>query len=151
LTPDLFACGVAASTVADLVAFTAQFSRTPGNAWNLRCLGDERDPADAARLRSVSPLTFVDRVTKPVLIVRGDRDGFAPSGIDEFVARLQTLGREATSIVYEGDGHFFRRANELDFLARAEALFARCLGGRSEPMEGDRQPGSTARVKTTSK
>ena len=146
LTPDLFACGVAASTVADLVAFTAQFSRTPGNAWNLRCLGDERDPADAARLRSVSPLTHVDRVTKPVLIVRGDRDGFAPSGIDEFVARLHALGREATSIVYEGDGHFFRRANELDFLGRAEALFARCLGGRSDPMEGDGQPGSTARV-----
>jgi dipeptidyl aminopeptidase/acylaminoacyl peptidase len=146
LTPDLFTCGVAASTVADLVAFTGAFSRTPGNAWMLDCLGDVRDPADVARLRSVSPLTFVDRVTKPVLIVRGDQDGFPPAGIDDFVAQLRAQGREAMSIVYEGDGHFFRRENELDFLARVEALFSRRLGGRSEPMEGDRLPGSTARV-----
>lgn len=148
LTPDLFSCGVAASTVADLVTFSAAFSRTPGNAWMLDCLGDAHDPADAAILRSVSPLTLVDRVTKPVLIVRGDQDGFLPAGVDDFVAQLRARGREATSIVYEGDGHFFRRENELDFLARAEALFARCLGGRSEPMNGDREPGSTGRVRT---
>ncbi len=148
LTPDLFSCGVAASTVADLVAFSKAFSRTPGNAWMLDCLGDAHDPADAAMLTSASPITFVDRVTKPVLIVRGDQDGFAPAGIDDFVARLRARGREATSIVYEGDGHFFRRENELDFLARVEALFARCLGGRSEPMNGDREPGSTGRVRT---
>jgi dipeptidyl aminopeptidase/acylaminoacyl peptidase len=146
LTPDLFACGVAASTVADLVEFAGQFSRTPGNAWMLDCLGDVRDPDEAARLRSVSPLTFVDRVTRPVLIVRGDKDSFVPSGIDAFVARLRSRGREATSIVYEGDGHFFRRENELDFLARVEALFARCLGGRSQALDGDSQPGSTGRV-----
>jgi dipeptidyl aminopeptidase/acylaminoacyl peptidase len=79
--------------------------------------------------------------------LRGDRDGFAPSGIDDFVTRLRARGIEAASIVYEGDGHFFRRENELDFLARAEALFARRLGGRSQPMAGDRQPGSTAQVK----
>src|SRR5512133_1092033 len=58
LTPDLFACAVAASTVADLVTFTAAFSRTPGNAWILDCLGDVRDPADVERLRATSPLTF---------------------------------------------------------------------------------------------
>lgn len=146
LTPDLFACGVAASTVADLFAFAGAFSKTPGNAWMLDCLGDVGDERDAARLRSVSPLTHVDRVTKPVLIVRGDRDGFAPAGLDDFVSRLQAKGVDATSIVYEGDGHFFRRENELDFLGRAEALFARCLGGRNQPLEGDRQPGSTGRV-----
>jgi dipeptidyl aminopeptidase/acylaminoacyl peptidase len=151
LTPDLFACGVAASTVADLFTFAGAFSRTPGNAWNLACLGDVRDPDDAARLKSVSPLTHVGRVTKPVLIVRGDRDSFEPAGIDAFVAQLRALGREATSVVYEGDGHFFRRENELDFFERAEALFVRCLGGRSQPMEGERQPGSTARVQAAPK
>jgi dipeptidyl aminopeptidase/acylaminoacyl peptidase len=151
LTPDVFSCGVAASTVADLVAFTGAFSKTPGNAWMLDCLGDVRNPADIARLRRVSPLTFADQVTKPVLIVRGDRDSFNPFGIDEFVARIRAHGGNAISIVYEGDGHFFRRENELDFLARAEALFARCLGGRSQPMEGDRQPGSTGRVQDVAK
>jgi dipeptidyl aminopeptidase/acylaminoacyl peptidase len=133
LTPDLFACGAASSTVADLLAFAEAFPRTREYVWVREIVGNVLDPADVAALRSVSPLTFVDRVTKPVLIVRGDRDGIAPSGIDAFVARIRARGGEAASVVYDGDGHFFRRANELDYFARVEALFARCLGGRSEP------------------
>jgi dipeptidyl aminopeptidase/acylaminoacyl peptidase len=148
LTPDLFACGAASSTAADLVAFAEAFPRTPGNAWVRDSVGDLQDPVDVAALRSVSPLTFVDRVTKPVLIARGDRDGIPPAGIDAFVARLDARGGQVTSIVYEGDGHFFRRENELDYFARVEALFARHLGGRSEPMKGDGQAGSTVRVLT---
>jgi dipeptidyl aminopeptidase/acylaminoacyl peptidase len=119
--------------------------------WVFNTVGDAAVEADVAALRSASPVTFADRVTKPVLIVRGDKDGFAPSGIDEFVARVRVAGVEATSVVYEGDGHFFRRVNEMDYLARAEALFARCLGGRSEPMGGESLPGSTARVLTAAK
>jgi dipeptidyl aminopeptidase/acylaminoacyl peptidase len=141
LTPDLFACGAASSTVADLVAFAGAFPRTPDNAWVLDALGDVRDAADVAALRSVSPLTLADRVTKPVLIARGDQDGIFPAGIDPFVARLEARGVEAASIVYNGDGHFFRRENQLDYFSRVEALFARCLGGRRQPMETDRPGG----------
>ncbi len=136
LTPDRFACGAASSTVADLVAFAAAFPRTPENAWVREAVGDVLDAADLAVLRSVSPITFVDRVTKPVLIARGGKDGIAPSGIDAFVERIRARGGEAASVVYEGDGHFFSRQNELDYFARVEALFARCLGGRAEPMAG---------------
>lgn len=60
-------------------------------------------------------------------------------------ARLTSANRLGD--VNDGDGHFFRRANELDFLARVEELFARCLGGRGQPLDGDRQPGSTGRVR----
>jgi dipeptidyl aminopeptidase/acylaminoacyl peptidase len=151
LTPDLFACGAASSTAADLVAFAEAFPRTPENVWVPEAVGDLQDPVDVAALRSVSPLTFVDRVTKPVVIARGDRDGIPPAGIDAFVARLDARGGQVTSIVYEGDGHFFRRENELDYFTRVEALFARCLGGRSEPMKGDTQPGSTVRVLTAAR
>jgi hypothetical protein len=35
----------------------------------------------------------------------------------------------------------------MDFNARAEAFLAQCLGGRSEPMQGERIPGSTGVVK----
>ena len=51
------------------------------------------------------------------------------------------------TVVYAGDGHFYRRDNELDYYARAEALLARCLGGRAEPMPAGGQPGTTGRVK----
>jgi dipeptidyl aminopeptidase/acylaminoacyl peptidase len=147
MTPDLFACGAASSTTANLVPFVSRFSRTPGNLWVRETIGDEQIPADLEMLRSVSPITYVDRVTKPILVVRGDRDDALPPGdIDTFAAALAKRGQAITSVVYEGDGHFFRRENQLDYLARAEALFARCLGGRAEPMAGDRYPGSTARV-----
>jgi hypothetical protein len=35
----------------------------------------------------------------------------------------------------------------MDFNARAEAFLAACLGGRSEPGQGEKYPGSTAVVK----
>jgi hypothetical protein len=44
----------------------------------------------------------------------------------------------------EGNG-FARPENRIGFDARAE-----CLGGKAEPMAGDRIPGSTAEVKVVS-
>ena len=147
MTPDLYACGAASSTAANLVAFVERFPLTPDNVWIRETVGDHRNPADAAMLRDTSPVTFVDRVTKPLLVARGDRDDTLPPGdIDAFVSAIAKRGGEVTSVVYEGDGHFYRRANQLDYLARVEELFARCLGGRAEPMPGDRYSGSTARV-----
>jgi dienelactone hydrolase len=146
-TPGLYACGAASSTTANLLAFVERFPLVPDNAWVRETVGDHRNPGDAAMLRDSSPVTFVDRVTKPLLVVRGDRDDALPPGdIDAFVSSIAKRGGDVASVVYEGDGHFYRRENQLDYLARVEALFARCLGGRAEPMAGDKYPGSTARV-----
>jgi dipeptidyl aminopeptidase/acylaminoacyl peptidase len=147
-TPELFACGAAASTAANLVPFVKQFPKTPGNAWVARSVGDADDPRDLARLRAVSPLTHVDRLKSPFLLVRGEKDGVLPPGeLDAFIDAVERAGGSVGSVVYEGDGHFYRRANEIDFMARVEALFARCLGGRAEPVASNPLPGSTARVR----
>ncbi len=152
LTPDLFACGAASSTAANLLTFISRFPKTPGNAWFRTTIGDPEIPKEADMLRSVSPIFLIDRLSKPVLIARGDKDEALPPGdLDTFAQEAGKRGREAISVVYEGDGHFFRRENQLDFFARAEALLARCLGGRAEPMPAEGQPGSTARVKTVGK
>lgn len=74
LTPDLFACGAASSTIANLVAFVNNFPKTPDNAWVRATIGDPENPGDAQMLRSVSPFFLVDRLSKPLLIARGDRD-----------------------------------------------------------------------------
>jgi dipeptidyl aminopeptidase/acylaminoacyl peptidase len=148
MTPDLYACGSASSTAANLLAFVERFPFTADNIWIRETVGDHRLPEDAAMLRATSPMTHVGRMTKPLLVVRGDRDDALPPGdIDAFVSAIEKQGGEATSVVYEGDGHFYRRENQLDYLARAEALFGRCLGGRVEPMDGGRYPGSTGRVR----
>ena len=50
--------------------------------------------------------------------------------------------------MYTDEGHgFVRPENRLDLIARAEKFLADNLGGRYEPMKGDRIPGSTAKIR----
>jgi hypothetical protein len=51
-------------------------------------------------------------------------------------------------VLYGDEGHGFARPeNRTDFSARTEAFLAACLGGRAEPLAGERVPGSTAVVR----
>jgi dipeptidyl aminopeptidase/acylaminoacyl peptidase len=148
LTPDLFRCAAASSTASNLVAFVSRFPKTPGNAWVRTTVGDPEFPEEAEMLRRVSPFFHVDRLSRPLIMARGTEDGALPPGdLDAFLAEIEMRGGSAASIVYEGDGHFFRRENELDYYARVERLFAAHLGGRAEPIPGERMPGSTGVVK----
>ena len=57
-----------------------------------------------------------------------------------------------TYVLYPDEGHGFARPeNRIDFNARAERFLGTCLGGRVEPMEGDRIAGSTAVVRVVGK
>jgi hypothetical protein len=51
-------------------------------------------------------------------------------------------------VVYPDEGHGFARPeNRTDFNARAEAFLGTYLGGRVEPMQLPKVPGSTAIVR----
>ena len=51
-------------------------------------------------------------------------------------------------MVYTDEGHGFARPeNNIDFEARVERFLADNLGGRFEPMNTERAPGSTAVVR----
>jgi hypothetical protein len=67
---------------------------------------------------------------------------------EQIVAALEKHGLGVTYVVYPDEGHGFARPeNAMDFNARAEAFLGQYLGGRVEPLQGDRVPGSTAVVK----
>ncbi len=71
---------------------------------------------------------------------------------EQIVAAIEKNGGKVTYVLYSDEGHGFARPeNRLDFNARAEKFLADCLGGRFEPMEGDKVPGSTAAVKVVGK
>jgi hypothetical protein len=53
-----------------------------------------------------------------------------------------------TYVLYPDEGHGFARPeNRTDFNARAEHFLATYLGGRAEPMSGEKIPGATAIVR----
>jgi len=56
----------------------------------------------------VSPRTFVDRVTDPLLIVQGDDDlDVPPAGTRETVAIWRSAGKDVELVTLEGEGHVF--------------------------------------------
>lgn len=61
---------------------------------------DERD-----RYLRNSPLTFVEKVQTPLLILHGDRDYVSMIQAEQFFRALQRQGKEARFVRYWGEGH----------------------------------------------
>ena len=67
---------------------------------------------------------------------------------EQIVSAIEKNRGSAIYLLYPDEGHGFARPpNRMDFNARAEQFLAAHLGGRAEPMRGDRIPGSTAVVR----
>jgi dipeptidyl aminopeptidase/acylaminoacyl peptidase len=154
-TPDVFRCAV--DIVGPSNLFTLIHSLPP--YWKpLRALFDRRigdvdAPADKAMLQAASPLFSADKIRIPLLIGQGANDPRVKQAESEqIVAALEKNGLGVTYVVYPDEGHGFQRPeNAMDFRARTEVFLAACLGGRAEPLEGERVPGSTAVVKVVTK
>jgi len=91
-------------------------------------------------LKERSPLFFVDRIQKPLLIGQGANDPRVKEAESEqIVAAMKQAGKPVEYVLYTDEGHGFARPeNRLHFFAIAEEFLAKYLGGRSEPV-GDIQ------------
>ena len=116
--------------------------------WNAR-VGNPDDPADRELLTNASPLFTADRIRIPLLIALGANDArVKQSEAEQIVAAIEKNGGTATYVLYSDEGHGITRpANRMDFLARVEKFLAENLGGRCEPMDGERIEGSSAMVR----
>lgn len=151
-TPDLFACGVDIVGPSNLVSLVESFPPYWGpflaSTW-YPFVGNPKDPRDRADMESRSPLFKVDKIKVPLLIGQGGNDPrVTAKESEQIVSAIEKNGGRATYVLYSDEGHGFARPeNRLDFFARAEKFLTGCLGGRFEPVDGDRVPGSTAVVK----
>jgi len=70
---------------------------------------------DAELLRERSPLTYIENVQTPLLVIQGANDPrVVKSESDQLVDKLRSLGRTVEYIVFEDEGHgFTKRKNEL--------------------------------------
>ena len=98
-------------------------------------------------LTECSPLTFVDKIRRPLLIGQGANDPRVKQAeADQIVHAMQDKHIPVTYVLFPDEGHGFARpANRLAFNAVAEAFLAENLGGRFEPI-GNAFDGSTIQV-----
>lgn len=133
-TPDVFCCGVDISGPSNLITFV---SNLPPYLKAIEPLIFDRigHPVnDAEFLRSRSPLFFIERISKPLLIAQGANDPTVTKADTMIlVDALREAGKPVEYVEYADEGHGFSRAeNRLDFHARAEKFLAKHLGGRFE-------------------
>jgi len=148
-TPTAFTCGVDIVGPSNLITLlnTIPPYWEPGIAQFTSRVGDHRTDEGRRFLETRSPLTFVDRIQRPLLIGQGANDPrVKQSESDQIVAAMQKKGIPVTYVVYPDEGHgFVRPENRLSFNAVVEAFLSQYLGGRFEPV-GDDFRGSTITV-----
>lgn len=137
-TPDIFTAGVDIVGPSNLITLMNNVPPywMPQIALLKQRVGDYTTPAGQAFLKERSPLTFVDKIKKPLLIGQGANDPrVKQSESDQIVKAMQKKNIPVTYLLYKDEGHgFVRPENQFSFYAVTEAFFASNLGGRTEPI-----------------
>jgi dipeptidyl aminopeptidase/acylaminoacyl peptidase len=98
-----------------------------------RYCGDPDDPAELEELLARSPVTQLDRIVTPLLVVQGANDvRVVKEEADNVVEGLRARGVDVEYLVADDEGHGFRNKENLFAMFRAiDRHFATYLGGRS--------------------
>jgi dipeptidyl aminopeptidase/acylaminoacyl peptidase len=140
-TPEKFACAVDVVGISNLMTLMDTIPEywKPWKAiWKAR-MGDYSTEEGQKFLHARSPLTYVDRIVRPLLIGHGANDPRVKvAESEQIVAAMQKRGIPVTYVYYPDEGHGFRRPeNRRAFNAVTEAFLAKHLGGRFEPLADD--------------
>ena len=86
--------------------------------------GDERDPAMRAFLQDISPLSHVDKITRPLMVVQGRNDPRVPwTESEQIVRSLQTRSTPVWYLLAANEGHGFARRENADYYFAAMVAF----------------------------
>jgi dipeptidyl aminopeptidase/acylaminoacyl peptidase len=137
-TPDLFACGVDIVGPSSLITLleNAPPYWAPFMPVMKLLVGDWTTDEGRKFLESRSPLFFVDRIKKPLLIGQGANDPRVKQAeADQIVKAMNAKRIPVTYVLVHDEGHGFARPeNRFAFYAITEAFLAKNLGGRYEPI-----------------
>ena len=134
-TPDVFRCAVdivGPSNLRTLIETIPPYWKPLASQFHRRVGDPERD---GDFLWERSPLSRAGDIRIPLLIAQGANDPRVKmSESDQIVAALRERGIPHTYLVYEDEGHGFKKPeNAMAFQAEAERFLADHLGGRCEP------------------
>ena len=125
---DVFAAGSTYFGVADLEQFAGGETHKFELAYEHTLVGPYPERADVYRERS--PIHFTDRITTPMLVLQGADDRIVPpSQAELIVAALRERGIAHAYLLYEGEGHGFRKAENIVHSLETElSFYAQVLG-----------------------
>jgi dipeptidyl aminopeptidase/acylaminoacyl peptidase len=124
--PKLWRCAVDVFGVANLITMLEN-AQPNWRRFLARWIGDAE--RDREKLVERSPITHIENVRCPMLILQGENDPRVPQEeSDQVVQRLRELGRRVEYVVYPGEGHgFTMRANAEDAYGRIVKFLTREL------------------------
>jgi len=127
--PDTFKAGVGLVGVSNWI--TALQGASPQLKASDRLeYGNIDDPADREFFKEISPLTHVDRVKAPLMVVHGANDPRDPvSEADQFVRAIRERNGEVEYLRFPDEGHGVRKlTNRIILYRRVAAFLERTLG-----------------------
>ena len=134
-TPDYFAAAADNCGISDLANFMLSWPpylrHHLTNSWH-HYVGDPDDPDQAEQMYARSPISRIDRIRTPLLVVQGVNDVRVPKAeSDVIVEGLRGRGVPVEYVVADDEGHGFQNHENVVRMWRAiERHFARHLGGR---------------------
>ncbi len=125
---DAFAAGATYFGIADLEQFADGETHKFELQYEHTLVGPYPERADVYRERS--PIHAVDRISTPMLVLQGADDRVVPPAQAELiVGALRERGIPHAYVLYEGEGHGFRKAeNIVDSLEAELSFYGQVLG-----------------------
>jgi dipeptidyl aminopeptidase/acylaminoacyl peptidase len=115
-----------ASCVVAISSFVTFLENTQSYRRDLRRVeyGDERDPKQRRKLLEISPLTRVQEIRLPMLVVTGANDPRVPaSEADQIVAAIRANGGSAWHLLGQDEGHGFAKKANQDYQFWTSLMF----------------------------
>lgn len=124
--PDLFKCGVAVSPIPDLRNYLKTVKFWYGSGAERAIRGNRK----SKELKKASPLTWAEKLSRPLMVLYGDRDWLIPpKDIIKLDEKLKKSGANPLVLIYKGQGHGITNAGaRVGFYKRLEEFLAEHLG-----------------------
>ncbi|MFU8803348.1 MAG: S9 family peptidase [Bradymonadaceae bacterium] len=126
--PDLWAAGVDIVGIANFVTFLENTSEYRRHLRESEYGSLERD---REFLTSISPLTHIERIDAPLMVIHGRNDPRVPvSEAEQVAGAVRNRGQDVELLIYDDEGHgLAKRSNRLDAYPRVADFLRRHLLG----------------------